>query len=176
MNIQRINEITTPAVAGQFYLVPMVFGEWFSRSAWWPVMGSLHEDTKFFSFPIDHFHMDRRFLVRDRDQRYAVSYPLTAQREGSVPLSDVVWKRRKCVRPDMHFPYWASPVQEMQSALAGTRCKAGPGGLICPHRGFALGSLVVDKWGALTCPMHGLRVEAATGLVMPGPAQKVAGP
>ena len=34
----------------------------------------------------------------------------------------------------------------------------------CPHRGAPLGSLVPDKHGIVTCPLHGLRWCASTGL------------
>jgi hypothetical protein len=114
----RIDELTSPPVPGQYYLVPVVNGlwrshingYWISRMGWWPVMGELHEDTKFFHFTDQHYHLDRRFLKAERDAEQAVTCPLSERPPFGVTLSAPKWSRRKCYRPAMGFPIYEKPV------------------------------------------------------------------
>jgi phenylpropionate dioxygenase-like ring-hydroxylating dioxygenase large terminal subunit len=163
--LQRIDQLSAPPVEGQNYLVPVVHGQWMSQTGWWPVMGEIHEDAKFFHFRQQHYHLDRRFLAREALADAAVGAPLHARED--VPLSGVEWKRRRCHRADIPFPTYPHAVRELQDALAGAQCPRSPhGGWICPHRRFDL-STVAPKDGVLLCPLHGLRVDAATGLAIP---------
>jgi Rieske 2Fe-2S protein len=58
-----------------------------------------------------------------------------------------------------------SPVHTLRKLFAGHQCAAGKGGWICPHRKASLGSIQpVD--GIITCPLHGLRIDAATGKML----------
>ena len=58
------------------YPMTEVFGWWFTSTKtsprWVPVMGELHEDSRFFRFNLLHYHVDPRFLepkVNDEVQR-----------------------------------------------------------------------------------------------------------
>lgn len=167
--IERVDRQTSPLVEGRFYLVPTVRGEWFGKFGDWPVIGPLHDDREIFRFEIDHYHVDGRFLSRKVRNVFRVfTYALHAYR-GKPPLPPVVMKRRKCIRSHVDYclPYFrdASPVDVLRKHFAGHQCVAGKGGWICPHRKASLGSIQpVD--GVITCPLHGLRIDAATGVVL----------
>src|SRR5258708_5362853 len=166
--IERVDRQTAPLVEGRFYLVPTVRAKWYGKLADWPVVGPLHEDREFFRFELDHYHVDPRFLPRrmkDGVVDRAFSAPLCIP-----PLPPAMMKRRKCVRShvDYFLPYFGrdtSPVDVLRKHFAGQQCAAGKGGWICPHRKASLGSIQpVD--GIITCPLHGLRIDAATGQVL----------
>jgi len=167
--IERADRQTSPLIAGRFYLVPIVRAKWFNHLDAWPVIGPLHEDREFLHFPDDHFHVDARFLPASfKDPWRVFSYPLHAYR-GEPPLPAPVMKRRKCVR--VHVPWEVSgrrntgPLDVLRAHFAGRQCAKGKSGWICPHRHAALGSIQADG-GVITCPLHGLRIDAVTGAVL----------
>lgn len=53
----------------------------------------------------------------------------------------------------------------MQAALGGAQCKRAKSGWICPHRNFHVGSIKPNKHGRIICPLHGLQIDAETGIV-----------
>jgi hypothetical protein len=162
MPLERIDQLSAPPIPGNFYLVPMVHGQWYRKIAWWPVWGEKHEDAKFFRFPEEHYHLDRRFLPQSAAYA-AVGTPLHAR--DDVPLSAPEWRRRKCITAGVYFPTHPSEVKAMQGTLSGAQCKRDDAGWICPHRGMRLGSIAPGANGEIICPLHGLRINAATGIV-----------
>ena len=53
-------------------------------------------------------------------------------------------------------------VTQLNESFAGQQCRKGKRGFVCPHKLFPLGSVqVVD--GVITCPLHGLRIDAQSG-------------
>ena len=64
------------------------------------------------------------------------------------------------------FPTSPIPVIELQAAVAGARCQRDAAGWVCPHRQFSFGSIAPDSCGIITCPLHGLQVDAATGVAI----------
>lgn len=165
---QRVDRVTGPLVPGQFYLVPTVRYVYFETVKDWPVIGPQHSDVEFFDFARQHFHIDRRFLRLSTPwwTRAFETAPLCTHDE--VPLPAPIWRRRKCLRAEMPFDYaHQPPVQALQHAYASTVCARGKAGWICPHRHVALGSLE-PRDGVITCPLHGLRIDAASGAVLPG--------
>ena len=167
--IERADRQTAPLIAGRFYLVPTVRAKWMNRLGDWPVIGPLHEDREILRFPDDHFHVDARFLPASFQDPWRVStYPLHAYR-GAPPLPAPILARRKCITP--HVPWtveWqrnTSPLYVLRARFAGRQCIHGKGGWICPHRHASLGS-IAPEGGVITCPLHGLRIDAATGIVL----------
>lgn len=61
MNLERVDRLTAPPAVGQFYLVPTIRYEWYSKIRPWPVVGAIHNDADRFSFASDHYHLDLRF-------------------------------------------------------------------------------------------------------------------
>jgi hypothetical protein len=163
--IERADRQTSPLVEGRFYLVPTVRAQWWGKVADWPVIGPLHNDGKIFHFKADHYHVDARFLPRRWRKLYQVfTSPLSA-----LVLPAPVMRRRKCVRA--HLEYFVdlrrdtSPLDVLRTMFAGQQCPQGKGGWICPHQKASLGSIKpVD--GIITCPLHGLRIDAASGRVL----------
>lgn len=150
----------------------------------WPVIGPKHADEQFFNFPHPHYHVDARFVsasLAARIGRYhldaidlaAQRYPFSEAFNYGPPqrLSAPVWRRRRCVDPDPPYHHYAvAPVRGLNAAFAGHQAKRGKPGWICPHRGAPLGSLAPDAHGVITCPLHGLRIDATTGRCV-GPAE-----
>lgn len=166
--MERIDRLTTPVVKGQYYLVPTVHGTWDRRVANWPVIGPLHEDKDRFDFGPDHYHIDARFVCLSpymRDYTFAAPLHAWPYKEPTAPLPAPIFRRRKCHEPWILYPYSdRTPIIKLRVDFSGTQCQHGKGGWICPHRKASLGSVMpID--GIITCPLHGLRIDAATGLV-----------
>jgi hypothetical protein len=172
MTIERVDRQTAPLVEGRFYLVPTVEAKWCGKLAVWPVIGPLHEDREIFRFEFDHYHVDARFLPRRfRHPERTFSHPLHRPWpiDEATALPSPVLRRRLCVRAHLGFeiPWGVNPApwKELCRAFAGHQCASGKGGWICPHRKASLGSILpVD--GVITCPLHGLRIDAASGKVI----------
>lgn len=158
----------------------------------WPVLGNRHEDREHLGFPWMHYHVDSRFVTEreyKRVSRYGVGhYEGAAVVFEGVPLNylgaeedelgnrkplphpPVVWKAMTCRRP-LHA---VTRVPELAAKLTphyeGKVCKRGKAGFICPHKNLSLGSMpVVD--GVITCPLHGLRIDAESGVVLAADAR-----
>jgi len=175
--ILRIGELTGPVVVGKYYLVPTVTGMWGYKVRAWPVIGARHNDTQCLKFEHQHYHIDGRFMAGDPDDawlwRDVGSQPLMLGPDGkATDLPKPIWRRRKCrylvsphiaiVRPlaarsdrwQCHFDMWT-----------GKQSRHDGRGWVCPHRSVPLADHpVVD--GVVTCPLHLLRIEAATGRVL----------
>lgn len=181
MSSPRVDQQSGPLKVGSFYLVPTVFAQWGAPGlSWrsknvlraWPVIGPLHSDKEFFNFETDHYHVDARFLpLKDPRVYSTLPYPIHARKPPFAPdgatLPKPVWARRKCIRagvPD--FAPSSIEIDAMRTHYAGRACKRGKAGFICPHRNAPLGSSVPLN-GIITCPLHGLRIDAATGVVLP---------
>lgn len=178
---ESIDELTSPPVVGRRYLVPTVRYPWFGKVADWPVMGPRHEDAEHLKFPQHHYHVDIRFLTKAQiggldDAVYppeviVAAAPLATRGEAIHPPP--VWRLKKCQRADHGYPVAtvrAAPRADLFAALqatyAGRPCAANAAGLlVCPHKGFALGSLAPDDRGRVVCPLHGLVIDVRAGVV-----------
>ena len=169
-------DTNAPVVPGKFYKVPCVRYPYFQRIDWWPVLGPLHKDKAFLNFDREHMHVDGRFLTAHQKRfLYSVSFislehtlcnaPLN--QTTSPPPSGVEMRRRKCTSSG--FAYYfadAKPVLAIAAHFAGHQCRTSERGWICPHQATPLGSIEpVD--GIIICPLHGLRIDAQTGIVVP---------
>lgn len=174
-----------PPVIGQRYKVPTVFGYLYGQYKPWPVLGPRHDDKEIIGFELVHYHLDLRF-VNPADYRHLCHFgpphrhvlhdmPVPGQtKPGNFPLGPVVFRWRKYYRETPVFPQlaaeWSSqpsyPAERsapwmnlLEKAYEGHRLGLD---LICPHRGASLKNMpVVD--GCITCPLHGLQWDAATG-------------
>lgn len=176
---ERADRITEPLVKGRFYLVPTVFAAWgLDKPTHWPIIGAMHTDPEFFNFPEPHYHIDGRFVSKRWHVRVfhtPLSRPYALHRPvgpDSPPLPRPVMRRVKCLHPQIPYRcYSDDPTKippaliDLRAAYATTQCARGKGGWICPHRKASLGSIVpVD--GIITCPLHGLQINAASGKVL----------
>lgn len=178
IQLQRINEMTAPPVVGKRYLVPCVHYIWLGRRSWWPTIGPKHEDTEILNFPWRHYHVDGRFLTQyqrqiadrysyNRDWQYQVSgCPLSYGAEE--PPDTVTYRPLTCTSQAVDYPFETAQADwrpKLVEAYDHQRLRRDANGVwICPHRGAPLGSIKPDECGVITCPLHGLRWCAATGL------------
>jgi hypothetical protein len=73
----------------------------------------------------------------------------------------------KCTKSHVEYPFGeAEQVIKINKHWAGQQCDRSKFGWICPHRNVQLGSMApID--GVITCPLHGMRINAETGVVLP---------
>jgi hypothetical protein len=94
-------------------------------------------------------------------QRWPVSL-----RDRLGPPAPVIWRLRKCQRSVLAYQHHdKEPPQKLKAHFGGEQCVRNRTGWVCPHQRFPLGS-VAPVEGVLTCPMHGLRIDAETGRVL----------
>lgn len=179
--IQRIDELCAPPEIGRFYLVPTVRGDWSGSVGDWPVLGPKHSDAQCLDFDYQHYHLDARFMAVGEDDewrwRSVMAAPLMVSwRINSGGLPAPVWRRRKCRRHANPFQEYLHSVVASDKTRwrchfdqwAGKQARHDGRGWVCPHRSVPLaGQPVVD--GAITCPLHLLKIDAATGTVLPAP-------
>jgi hypothetical protein len=170
MATPRADLMTEPLVVGQFYLVPTVRAPWFGKVADWPVIGPEHDDREILGFRHRHYHVDARFLpAKSKRVLSTLGHPLHAKRHGDLPLGPLprpIWRRRKCIRATVGgFHPWHTTLDKLRAHYAGQQCLKGKGGWICPHQKAALGSIVPVN-GVIICPLHGLYIDAATGVCL----------
>ena len=177
--IERVDRLTTPPVVGRWYLVRTLTYQRFVRGAvrTWPIIGPKHTDQEFFNFQPEHYHVDVRFLNQKhlRLLQYhwcygaleqALAQPCSAATPDR-PLQPVEWKRMQCRRLGVRYPYFdKAPVQDLNAHYKGKQALKSKRGWLCPHRRVALGTQIADKSGIITCPLHGLRINAKTGKCM----------
>lgn len=161
MKLQRADRLKEPPVIGQQYLVPTVFGQWHHLLRDWPVIGRKHDDIEHFNFRPVHYHFDTRFLrVPARLLADAPYQPLHDR--DDVKLGPITLARRTCLREPLLFVGPPGFLNNFHDYFAGQQCAKGKRGFVCPHKHFPLGSIkAID--GVVTCPMHGLRFDAASG-------------
>jgi hypothetical protein len=158
-------DLTAPPVVGFWYRVPTAKVRPHGSQTWhaFPVLGPKHEDAVDFNFPYQHYHADARFLTRRllRVQGSLASVFYRPLSDATYELGPVGLRVMLCQRRETNM-------RDLNDRLAGRQAKRGKGGWICPHRAVALGSQpVID--GIVTCPLHGLRLDAASGRCV-GPA------
>lgn len=183
----RLDQLTGPVEVGRHYLVPTVTAEWNGRVAAWPVIGVAHNDAQCLNFPTLHYHIDARFLAKRVDYgwwwRSAFASPMCSHDGDHVTWKSrpynadgfpaPVWRKRLCRRPGNPI---LDHMAKLAAANAGWRChfemwtgkqaRHDGRGWVCPHRAVPLADhAAVD--GVITCPLHLLRIDAATGLVLP---------
>lgn len=204
MTLPRADRLREPPIVGRYYSVPAIAWRWagaFDQELaggdfFWPVLGNKHDDLEFFDFPHKHYHVDPRFFTNRHwaqlgDRKYdnegkkldengklltALARPLSSIHYSDWPPSPV-FRRMRCSASGIIYSNWASrtvAVQSLNSKFAGKQCDSSVLGWICPHRQLALGSMEpVD--GMITCPLHGLRIDATTGkCIGPIPLEKSA--
>lgn len=178
--LQRIDRLDASPVVGDYYLVPTVTAKYFARIAPWPVLGPQHDDVEIFGFRLQHYHIDPRFLSRreakSRIEHASTSYVLHGEVDRafgeSTPLPDIVWRKLRCNRAGFSFSTpWRyrvdlAPLTMLRNTFAGRQCRRNAGGFVCPHKNAPLGSIAAVE-GIITCPLHGLRIDAQTGIVVP---------
>jgi hypothetical protein len=192
MALQRSDRLKGPPVVGHWYLVPAILWNRGSTSLygeseykilrglesgpgakWWPVWGHKHNDIEHFNFKPLHYHIDPRFLTKRHTKETWCSGSRTVLQElQAQPLSHTGLKSGprkptlRRMRCSLSHAEWGHPdalkVSDLNKDFAGQQCRSGKRGLVCPHRYFPLGSIeAID--GVVTCPLHGMRIDVATG-------------
>lgn len=174
---------------GKFYLIPCMYVErdawvaWIPDDGWVPVLGPRHEDKKHLDFPLEHYHIDWRFIAPRKFELADASRGgvvhgnvLTNTGGGKLSHAEPTMKRRKCHRVMPDHPRVTQAVlpprrrasgdtgwQTMEREYACARLKPGN---ICPHRGVDLTPFIRQD-GTVTCPAHGLSFDTTTGSLIP---------
>ena|ERR1700679_524429 len=178
MTLIRVDQMQEVPLPGRFYLVPTINELWHGHRSDWPVIGPLHKDIEFFNFTDEHYHIDGRFLnARQRKIAGSQVRPTVAEEIQAAPLHHEwrkpdsilpkpILKKLKCWKSDIPYGHHdKKQVQDIQKHYAGQSCANGKSGWICPHRKASLGSIAPVN-GVITCPLHGMRIDAETGKVL----------
>lgn len=171
--MKHIDELTELPEVGRYYLVPTVAAELFGRRRHWPVIGPKHNDREFLGFEAQHYHLDGRFLSDGRVRLLQHATGLRLERLVAsfavmLNLGELRYARRRCHRVEAtyNYPGHMPTFANLWAAYAGQTCdRDAQGGIVCPHRRAPLGSLVAHD-GVIRCPLHGLRINASTGVVL----------
>lgn len=164
-NFPRVDTLTTPPVVGETYLVPCIIP--IGRMEWWPIWHPAHSDPEL-GTPTEHQHYDVRFLsdrqirVLDRDCNFPNNEPVVNAGRCAAKaafITDRLYRPKRCLR-ELHEQESFGAVFEARFVNAQLRDG------ICPHRGANLNSVPIRD-GCRTCPLHGLRWEAPTGVFAP---------
>jgi hypothetical protein len=182
MALQRADRLKEPPIVGRWYLAPAIWWPWggerTTQHLYWPVMGAKHADADFFNFPREHYHVDRRFLTAKHillAGRRFYDRSEVLNKIAQTPLNHIAdpkfiryrpeLRRMRCSAAEIDWPF-PDRIHALVEAYSGRQCRRGSLGFVCPHRNFPLGSIApVD--GVITCPLHGLRINAATGQCLP---------
>lgn len=196
MNPPRITLLTQPPVIGKCYLVPVVTFPWHERVRDWPVFLPRHDDAAHLNFVHQHYHIDPRFVggwdwhfakkhnlyraywpwepgtVMTDDDAFAALQASPLNRLD-MPLPKVHWKALRCIRAAMPYQFSESISKKLTPHFIGQQCRTSKTGWICPHKRVPLGSFpIID--GVITCPLHGLQIDAVSGVVVGPTCEKEA--
>jgi nitrite reductase/ring-hydroxylating ferredoxin subunit len=177
--MERITSLAEPPVVGRYYLVPTVLYPWHNIKRPWPVFLPKHNDAEHLNFSSPHYHVDPRFVGKQAFEWAAMgprdslasfqASPLCSRdwgrEDGTQPHPPVVWRKLQCKRTHLPYRFADLIAKKLEPAFVGRQCKRARTGWVCPHKNVPLGSFAsVD--GVITCPLHGLRVDAETGVVL----------
>ena len=150
------------------------------------MLGPQHNDVQFLGFRHERLHVDPRFIPERvwHDERFRnpvpgyattpISYVWPEGADAQVMLDDIdpqaplpPWyrlRRRKRLRTQADYPdEWARSRSWHAALVAAYRDVALGSAGICPHQGADLATFQPDADGRVTCPLHGLRWNIATG-------------
>lgn len=188
MGVPVAEDLSHPPEVGKRYLVRVVrvAGQtWFARiGTWVSVYGSVHSDPEIgrgASYP--HYHLFIPFLpektvriakLHERDSFYLLNPGASLFAQPLYPKGDVGRSNwfdaermaiLKCKRAWPEFPTFRLPGAAKDLARYAVPLRDC---WRCPHRGFNLRLVSPDANGVITCPGHGLRWHAASGLPVVG--------
>jgi hypothetical protein len=138
---------------------PDYFGSYFSPNEWVPLIGEKHCDTELIYFPLQHYHVDWRF-VKDRKfkkvkeshwpkgRNYFMGIVIIAQ-----SISEIKIMRMKMLRQMPEYPnpiIFTKPLEQHYQGAVAKKHR-------CPHQGADLSSIAPNEKGQIVCPLHGLR-------------------
>ena len=192
----------TPVI-GRKYPRPCVRTRWVSvRIGWIPVLGSVHRDREYVGADFSHVHVDYRFLSEaaratlesemsitrraiqiNQVHSTPITYVWPDEMDHAVDVEDAPrldiktesWLQIRKVTYRGPYPTYPPHVQwidELSAAFQEARLGLSR---ICAHQGTELSGFVPEADGTITCPLHGLRWDVATGrLVMPDASPETA--
>lgn len=153
--MENIEELSSPPIVGQLYLVPCMFAKASTdpESTWWPILRPSHNNNKYFKGvvykrddpeAIFHYHTDPRFSVFPRHN--------FIDDAGQV----VEFQAMQCLRemPPQDRIYFGFN-KKFYKDYKNTRMRC----FRCPHRGINLESMPVRN-GLIECPAHGLQFDS----------------
>jgi hypothetical protein len=173
--MQRVVEMESEPVVGDFYMVPCVK----YRGEWAPVIGQEHTDKEYIKVGSPHLHYDLRFtpawMIQERVGHYAASRNVQCDinqlmmgrvvftREGA-DSNKVRERKMRCLRFMPVFPLviHTEPIawmRDLENAYQHTQLNCAR----CPHRGMPLSKENADENGNVVCPGHGLQFNLETG-------------
>ena len=156
---------------------------------WWPVIGPMHKDEDVVNARVLHYHVDYRFLEMSIRRQFLDAYinpvygqviqhvaplgldeqpPLMLETIGEMDIPVQSYLRARRLKLKAHYPEYPFAIppwlKELHEIYQGQSWGVN---YICPHQQSPLTGLQPDCDGNITCPLHGLRFNAETGVVLP---------
>lgn len=177
-------------ILGESYDRPCVRADWHNAGvAWFPVLGTIHNDAEYIKADFTHIHVDYRFMPRRHREEadkevesgsriFAVNpvhsqpisricpegfdEPVIMEEAGKIaPEKWIQVMKREYTGPYPEYPSRFVPwIDELRD---GYRERQLIDGIICPHQGTDLTGIEPDAKGFVTCPLHGLCWDLKTG-------------
>lgn len=161
----KVEEVSRPLKKGESYLVPCLVKEQYEKLCITPVINHPHNDKENGQDEI-HYHVDYRFVKHEDDG----NFPTVVNKHSKHHFVERIRPEKNL---DGELEYFILPViNEEFSGITPTKLisrsklkhKCIHKGK-CPHRGYDLSQVkAVD--GKITCPLHGLRFDAKSGVIV----------
>lgn len=135
------------------------FGNYFNPGEWVPLIGEKHCDAEIINFPIEHYHVDWRFVTTGKFKRVKERYwPKEHNYYLAIVMATHAFSEIKTIRLKMlrQMPDYPNPVRfthELEAHYKNATAKKHR----CPHQGADLSSIAPNDQGQIVCPLHGLR-------------------
>lgn len=162
--IEKVENIKTPLIVGENYLVPCIVNKIDTITYITPVINFPHNDIEHGQNEY-HYHADYRFIKHKNDNKY----PTVINKHSKHYYLEFI-------RPqitDGKLEYFVLPmINENQSGISEghniikkhlKHCNIHKGK--CPHKGYDL-SQEKEINGKIICPLHGLEFDAISGKVL----------
>jgi len=151
--MMHVDELTSPPVVNEFYLVDCVL----DGENWVPILGNAHND-KIIDINEWHYHIDLRFSS-------TIQLLLSSPNQTRNSINEWEKTNRK-VLPQKCVRLRTKPVN-LKDLLIDLYEYDKIKNNRCPHKGTYLGNQV-PQGCILTCPAHGLKWDKETGCCVKG--------
>lgn len=163
---QMVENINRPLKKDELFLVPCIYRNQYGFEYITPVINHPHNDVEN-GQRITHYHADLRFLKFDYDcdgmLRIKNEHSKYIFCENNRPTLRVDGEIVHILLPviNENFAGLTHPVHIKKSKLKHNCIYKGK----CPHRGYDLSQVPIVN-DVIMCPLHGLRFDAATGILL----------
>lgn len=163
--VMKVEDVKHPLEKGVSYSVPCIVKEQDERLYITPVINHPHNDKENGQNEI-HYHVDYRFVKHKADAKFPKVVNKHSKHyfvENIRPQKGLHGELEYFILPMINEEFTGiTPVNLISKSKLKHKCiHKGK----CPHRGYDLSQVKAIE-GKITCPLHGLKFDAVSGLVL----------